>query len=158
MSSPSDGAIKSKGRKKKDRSVDRHKTRTCPNCYTSISSQYARHVRTCKKPKDIFGFVDPRDPKSRLCHICEKEFDHGHLTRHYRLHVDYSETLLRAGYRVKGDYPQIYKIAKLKQEEEPVCYDWLRNGRSKYNNTYLQYGRKSWFGLEAWRMALLNNS
>ena len=59
---------------------------------------------------------------------------------------------------MKGDYPQIYKIAKLKQEEEPVSYDWLRNGRSKYNNTYLQYGRKSWFGLEAWRMALLNNS
>jgi hypothetical protein len=59
------------------------------------------------------------------------------LTRHYRLHVDYSETLLRAGAAVKGDYPQIYKIAELKQVEEPVSYDWLRNGRSKYNNTYL---------------------
>jgi hypothetical protein len=69
MSSPSDRVIKSKGRKKKDRIVDRHKTRTCPNCYTSLGKNYARHLRACNnKPSDLnsgnqFGFAAsvPRD-------------------------------------------------------------------------------------------------
>ena len=79
--------------------------------------------------------------------------------RHYRTHVGYSEELRKAGEAAKGDYPQIYELKKLNHIEMAVRYDWGNDCRHYLNrDQYLIHGRKSWFGLEAWRMALLDNS
>jgi hypothetical protein len=64
-----------------------------------------------------------------------------------------------AGRACKGDYPQIYKLNEQRDEKyRAVRYNWKRDKVKISRDNYLIYGRKSWFGLEPWRLELLDNS
>jgi hypothetical protein len=64
-----------------------------------------------------------------------------------------------AGRAVKGDYPQVYKLNEQRDEKHrAVRYNWKRDKVKISRDNYLIYGRKSWFGLEPWRLELLDNS
>ena len=64
-----------------------------------------------------------------------------------------------AGRAFKGDYPQVYKLNEQRDEKyRAVRYNWKRDKVKISRDNVLIYGRKSWFGLEPWRLELLDNS
>jgi endogenous inhibitor of DNA gyrase (YacG/DUF329 family) len=140
----------------KDRSVSRHKMRDCPTCGRGYKSDYfSKHARVCRKPSTL----DTAKNKTKYCPNCQKEVTHGNFPRHYRTHLDYSHELQVAGRAVKGDYPQVYKLNEQRDEKyRAVRYNWKRDKVKISRDNYLIYGRKSWFGLEPWRLELLDNS
>ena len=83
---------------------------------------------------------------------------YGHLTRHVRLHYDFSEEFNFLVKNIKGDFPQIYKLKEGHTGIIPRQYDWISDILSFRKDDYLLYGLKSWLGLPTWKMAMLDNS
>ena len=140
----------------KDRCVSRHKMHDCPTCGIGFTSKhFAKHVKLCLKNREKVTAKN----KTKYCPDCQKEVPHGHFPRHYRTHIDYSHDLMIAGRACKGDYPQVYKLDEQRDEKHrAVRYNWKRDKVKISRDNVLIYGRKSWFGLEPWRLELLDNS
>ena len=130
--------------------------RRCPTCERDVSTRnFTMHARVCREP----SAHDTAKHRSKYCPNCQKEVPHGNFPRHYRTHIDYSHDLMIAGRACKGDYPQVYKLKEPRDEKyRAVRYNWERDVVKISPDNYLIYGRKSWFGLEPWRLALLDNS